>query len=87
VDNAFASRFTTGTNVAPDTGEIADDLASASLNSLSVLGLATKSYTVKMGDTLSAIATQFGTTVSRLVELNSIQDANLLYIGQVLKLP
>lgn len=41
-------------------------------------------YTVKPGDTLSAIALKYGTTVNQLVELNHIKNPNLIYVGQVL---
>jgi LysM repeat protein len=41
-------------------------------------------YTVVPGDTLSAIAERFGTTVDALVALNHIADPNLIYPGQVL---
>lgn len=43
-------------------------------------------YTVKRGDTLSAIAKKNGTTVSALAKLNNIKNVNLIYVGQVLKL-
>ena len=46
----------------------------------------TKTYTVKSGDTLSEIAQKFNTTVEKLVELNNIQNPNLIYPGQVLKI-
>lgn len=39
-------------------------------------------YTVKAGDTLSAIAHRYGTTVANLVSLNNIKNANLIYVGQ-----
>jgi LysM repeat protein len=42
---------------------------------------------VQSGDTLSAIATQFNTTVAVLAELNSLNDPNQISVGQVLKLP
>ena len=45
------------------------------------------SYTVQAGDSLSAIAARFGTTVAELVSLNNISDPNLIYVGQVLKIP
>lgn len=45
-----------------------------------------KTYTVVSGDTLSGIAARFGTTVSKLCELNNISKPNLIYPGQVLKL-
>lgn len=44
-------------------------------------------YTVKKGDTLSAIAKVFNTTVENLVENNNIQNPNMIYVGQVLVIP
>jgi LysM repeat protein len=44
-------------------------------------------YKVKSGDTLSAIAARFNTTVRVLVDLNAIDDPSRLRVGQVLKLP
>jgi murein DD-endopeptidase MepM/ murein hydrolase activator NlpD len=43
-------------------------------------------YTVVKGDNLTKIASRFGTTVAKLVELNKIKNANLITVGQVLKL-
>lgn len=39
-------------------------------------------YTVVRGDTLSAIARKYGTTVNQLVEWNGIKNPNLIYVGQ-----
>ncbi len=44
-------------------------------------------YTVRAGDTLSALARQYGTTVQALASLNGISNPNLIRVGQVLKLP
>jgi LysM repeat protein len=44
-------------------------------------------YKVKSGDTLSAIAARFGTTVRVLVDLNRISDPSRIRIGQILRLP
>jgi LysM repeat protein len=44
------------------------------------------SYTVVAGDTLSGIASRFGTTSRNLIALNGITNANFLRIGQVLRL-
>lgn len=44
------------------------------------------SYTVKSGDTLSGIASQYNTTVNQIVLLNQLSNPNLIYVGQVLKL-
>lgn len=44
-------------------------------------------YSVKSGDTLSAIAKSFDTTPAVLVDLNNLPNANILHIGQILKPP
>jgi LysM repeat protein len=44
-------------------------------------------YTVVPGDTLGKIASSFGTTVSSLRDLNGLQDENLIFVGQTLKVP
>ncbi len=44
-------------------------------------------YTVRRGDTLSAIAQRFGTTVAWLVKANALANPNLIYIGQRLVVP
>jgi LysM repeat protein len=46
-----------------------------------------KTYTIKSGDTLTGIAARFGTTSKKIMKLNGITDANLIRIGQVIKLP
>jgi LysM repeat protein len=48
---------------------------------------AAKTYKIKRGDSLSQIADRFGTTTRKLMNLNGITDANLIRIGQVIKLP
>jgi LysM repeat protein len=42
---------------------------------------------VVSGDTLSAIAGRYGTTVAALRELNNISDPSKLRVGQVLRIP
>ncbi|GIC74314.1 hypothetical protein LFLT20_13180 [Limosilactobacillus fermentum] len=51
---------------------------------LKVTGAASQesTYYVQSGDTLSSIATKFGTTVSNLVSLNHISNPNVIYVGQ-----
>ena len=52
-----------------------------------IINGAGKTYTVRSGDTLSAIASRNGTTVSAILAKNpSIKNANLIYAGQVIKL-
>ena len=48
---------------------------------------ATRTYTVRQGDTLGAIALKFGTTTAVLQRLNGISDARALRVGVVLKIP
>jgi LysM repeat protein len=49
--------------------------------------VAYQNYTVKSGDTLSAIAAKFGTTSRAIADLNGITVSTTLHIGQVLKIP
>ncbi len=44
-------------------------------------------YVVQRGDTLAAIARQFGTSVSAIAALNNIPNPNLIVTGQVLAIP
>ena len=44
------------------------------------------SYTVKSGDTLSAIATSHNTTVGHIAQKNKISNIHLISVGQVLEL-
>lgn len=46
----------------------------------------TEYYTVKKGDTLSAIAKKHGTTWQRLAKINNLKSANIIHVGQRLKL-
>ena len=46
-----------------------------------------REYTVQDGDTLSAIAARFGTTVDIIIALNNVADPNALQVGQKLLLP
>ena len=43
-------------------------------------------YTVKKGDTLSAIAKQYGTTYQQIAKDNNISNPNLIYAGQKLNI-
>jgi LysM repeat protein len=44
-------------------------------------------YEVQPGDTLFAIAAEYGTTVEALIRLNNITTPNLIYPGERLRLP
>lgn len=46
-----------------------------------------RTYTVKSGDTLSAIALKFGTTYGLIAQLNGIAPPYIIHPGQILKIP
>lgn len=60
-------------------------LSTAKQNDKQNSSSSTSTYTVRVGDSLSAIASRFGTTVDTLQSANSIRNANLIYPGQVLR--
>jgi LysM repeat protein len=47
----------------------------------------TTDYIVKRGDTLARIALQNKTTIAQLLKLNTINNPNIIYIGQHLRIP
>ena len=47
---------------------------------------AAETHTVKSGETLSGIAAKYGTTYQHLAAINGINNPNLIYAGQVLKI-
>ena len=46
-----------------------------------------RTYTVQPGDSIWAIARRFGTTVEAIVKSNGIRNPELIYPGEVLKIP
>ncbi|RYE77958.1 MAG: LysM peptidoglycan-binding domain-containing protein [Myxococcales bacterium] len=46
-----------------------------------------RTYTVKSGDTLSEIAQEFGVNYMDIARLNDIKNPDLIYPGQVFKIP
>jgi len=70
---------TNGSQSTPDNILVGSTSSSSSSSS-------TSSYTVKLGDTLSAIAVKHNMTLTKLLKLNpTIVNANFLKIGQVIK--
>lgn len=49
-------------------------------------GTGSITYTVQRGNTLSQIARAYGVTVSHIVEMNGIQNPNLIYPGEKLRI-
>lgn len=47
----------------------------------------TKEIRVRRGETLSKIAIEYNTSVGELVDLNRIRNRNLIYVGQILRIP
>ena len=47
---------------------------------------ASGTYTVQSGDTLSGIASRFGTSYEALAQLNNIANPNVIHVGQTLRL-
>ena len=44
-------------------------------------------YRIRQGDTLSALASRFKTSVSELARINKIANPNLIYAGKTLRIP
>ena len=42
-------------------------------------------YTVQSGDTLSGIASKYGASYQKIVQLNGLSNPNLIYVGQKLR--
>lgn len=53
---------------------------------LNPLNFNNKIYVVKRGDTLWSIALRYGVTVNYLISVNNIQNPNLIYPGQLIKI-
>ena len=63
----------------PAAGEKLPDLQSGPIDP--------KIYIIKEGDTLYGLSQEFGVSVEALMEANSIEDQNRLFIGLRLKIP
>jgi LysM repeat protein len=46
-----------------------------------------KTHTVKAGETLATIASQYGVTANAIADANGIKNPNVISVGQVLKIP
>lgn len=57
------------------------------LNNNKIHDTSHKLYIVRWGDTLSQLAIDYGVTVEQLVRLNNIANPNLIYVGEVLRIP
>lgn len=57
------------------------------IESVAVYEKTEQSYTVKRGDTLSAIARKFGVSVSAIAKRNNIKNINVIHTGSVFIIP
>ena len=87
VPKKLTPSFSTGAGL-PISGQTTPSTMGLKTPSLGTLGNQNKpsSYSVISGDTLSKIASRYGTTASELARLNKIKDINKINIGQSLKL-
>ena len=61
------------------------DVEIISVSSAPIQAPAVGTYTVRSGDTLSSIASKFGTSYQALASLNGISNPNLIFAGQTLR--
>ena len=61
-------------------------LTNSTVNGAETRGTGSITYTVRRGNTLSQIAKAYGVTVAHIVEINNIQNPNLIYPGQKLRI-
>lgn len=85
--SAIARRFGTTVKAIVDANDIADPNVVRVGQRLLIPGASnpgnvTKIYVIQRGDTLSGIATYYGTTVQKLVSDNHLANPNRIYVGQ-----
>ena len=67
-------------------GQILRILTNSTMQGSETRGAGSITYTIKIGDTLSKIARIYGVSVSHIVEINDIENPNLIYPGQKLRI-
>lgn len=67
-------------------GQVLRILTNSTVNGSETRATGSITYTVQRGNTLSQIARAYGVTVNHIVELNNIQNPNLIYPGQKLRI-
>lgn len=87
--NGSGTSTTSGTTnaqaIAKDKSNATDAKKANQAAAASAGGASGSTYTVRAGDTLSSIASRYGTTTSALARANGISNVNLIYVGQALK--
>ena len=67
-------------------GQILKILTNSTINASETRGAGSITYTVQRGNTLSQIAQSYNVTVNEIVEINNIQNPNLIFPGQKLRI-
>lgn len=67
-------------------GESLRVLTNSTVNGSETRSTGSITYTVQRGNTLSQIASSYGVTVSQIAETNDIQNPNLIYPGEKLRI-
>lgn len=67
-------------------GQVLRILTNSTVNGSETRGTGSITYTVQRGNTLSQIAKAYGVTVNHIVEINNIQNPNLIYPGEKLRI-
>lgn len=93
-DPTYASKLNSiiaelGLSAYDEGGQISAGVTSVTTTSVTTTSSASTNaagtYKVQEGDSLSAIAAQYGTTVDALVSANSLENANDIHVGEVLQ--
>ncbi len=71
VDESTLSAITTSTGASGSSGSVSTDIV----------------HTVKAGETLSGIASKYGTTYQKLAAYNNISNPNVIAVGQKIRIP
>ena len=67
-------------------GQVLKILTNSTVNASETRGAGSIIYTVERGNTLSQIAESYNVTVAHIVELNDIQNPNLIFPGEKLRI-
>lgn len=67
-------------------GQVLRILTNSTVNGSETRATGSITYTVQRGNTLSQIARSYGVTVSQIVEINNIQNPNLIFPGEKLRI-
>lgn len=87
--SAVASRYGTSVSALARMNHLSDPnfiVAGQRLRIPADLGAAA-THTVSAGETLSSVASRYGTTIGALARVNKIKDPNLIVVGQKLRVP